>query len=94
MDLLKPKLPDNCSRGALDAFDLTYSDDNADWTLCNLPSWSSSSNDDDLPQVRAMVDATSPGPMALLVRKLGSMSPSSLILKGHRCMCIQLGLQK
>ena len=39
MDLLKPKLPDNCSRGALGAFDLTYSDDNADWTLCNSPSW-------------------------------------------------------
>lgn len=30
MGLLKPKLPDNCSREALDAFDLTYSDDNAD----------------------------------------------------------------
>ena len=60
MDLLKPKLPDSCSRGALDAFDLTYSDDNADWTLCNSPSWSISSNDGDLPQVRAMVDATSP----------------------------------
>ena len=60
MDLLKPKLPDSCSRGALDAFDLTYSDDNADWTLCNSPSWSISSNDDDLPQVRAMVDATAP----------------------------------
>ena len=60
MDLLKPKIPDSCSRGALDAFDLTYSDDNADWTLCNSPSWSISSNDDDLPRVRAMVDATSP----------------------------------
>ena len=60
MGLLKPKLPDNCSREALDAFDLTYSDDNADWTLCNSPSWSISSNDDDLPQVRAMLDATSP----------------------------------
>lgn len=39
---------------------MTYSDDNADWTLCNSPSWSISSNDHDLPQVRAMVDATSP----------------------------------
>ena len=60
MDLLKPKLPDSCSRGALDAFDLTYSDEDADWTLCTSPSWSISSNDDDLPQVRAMVDTTSP----------------------------------
>lgn len=52
MNLLKPKLPDDCSRGSHGAFALTYSDDNADWTLCNSPSWS--------PRVRALVDATSP----------------------------------
>ena len=52
MNLLKPKLPDDCSRGSRGAFALTYSDDNADWTLCNSPSWS--------PRVRALVDAASP----------------------------------
>ena len=60
MNRLKPKLPDTCSRKQIGEYDLTYSDDNADWTLCDSPSWSISSNDDDLPQVRAMVDSTSP----------------------------------
>lgn len=40
---LKPKLPDTCSRNQVGEYDLTYSDDNADWTLCDSPSWSISS---------------------------------------------------
>ena len=60
MGVLKPKLPDECSGQNLGAFDLTYSDDNEDWTLCNSPTWSLSSSDDSLPQVRAMVDASTP----------------------------------
>ena len=36
------------------------SDDNEDWTLCNSPTRSLSSSDDNLPQVRVMVDASTP----------------------------------
>ena len=40
MGMLKPKLPDHCMSENLSTFDLTYSDDNEDWTLCNSPTWS------------------------------------------------------
>ena len=33
--VLKPKLPDHCMSQNLSTFDLIYSDDNEDWTLCN-----------------------------------------------------------
>ena len=39
MGVLKPKLPDECSGQNLSTFDLTCSDDNEDWTLCNSPTW-------------------------------------------------------
>ena len=110
MVVLKSALPDECKRGDLDEFDLTYSDDNEDWTVCKLFPWSISSNDDDLPQVPAMVDATSPveimrdsgadvivhclGTMAMLARRLDSMKLSSLTRKGRHCMCAQQELQK
>ena len=60
MGVLKPKFPDACSGQNLSTFDLTYSDDNEDCTLCNSPTWSLSSSDDNLPQVRVMVDASTP----------------------------------
>ena len=60
MGMLKPKLPDECSGQNLSTFDLTYSDDNEGWTLCNSPTWSLSSCDEHLPQVRVMVDASTP----------------------------------
>ena len=44
LDLLKPKLP-AISRGEFNTFDLTYSDDDVDWTLCKSLSWSISSSD-------------------------------------------------
>ncbi len=44
MDLLKPKLP-AISCGEFNTFDLTYSDDDVDWTWCKSPSWSISSSD-------------------------------------------------
>ena len=53
-------MPDACSGQNLSTFDLTYRDDNEDWTLCNSPTWSLSSSDDNLPQVRVMVDASTP----------------------------------
>ena len=58
--MLKPKLPDECSGQNLSTFDLTYSDDNEDWTFCNSPTWSLSSCDENLPQVRVTVDASTP----------------------------------
>ena len=51
MGVLKPKLPDACSDQNLSTFDLSHSDDNEDWTLCNSPTWSLSSCDENLPQV-------------------------------------------
>ena len=58
--MLKPKLPDECSGQNLSTFDLTYSDNNEDWTFCNSPTWSLSSRDENLPQVRVTVDASTP----------------------------------
>ena len=52
--------PDECSGKNLSTFDLTYSDDNEDWTLWKSPTWSLSSCDENLPQVRVMVDAPTP----------------------------------
>ena len=60
MGMLTPKLPDHCMSQNLSTIDLTYSDDNEDWTLCNSPTWSLSSCDEYLPQVRVMVDASTP----------------------------------
>ena len=60
MRVLKPNLPDHCMSQNLSAFDLTYGDDNEDWTLCISPTWSLSSCDENLPQVRVMVDASTP----------------------------------
>ena len=60
MGVLKPKLPDECSGQNLSTFDLTYSDDNADWTSCNSPTWSLSNCDENLPQ-----DASTPAEIIL-----------------------------
>ena len=109
MGVLKPKLPDACSGQNPSTFDLTYSDDSDDWTLCNSPTWSLSSSDDNLPQVRVMVDAPtlvetildSGADFSALPRSYGnvgvevdSMKPSSLMLKVHQYMYIQQELQR
>ncbi len=60
MGVLKPRLPDECSGQNLSTFDLTYSDDNEDWTLCKSPTRSLSSCGENLPQVRVMADASTP----------------------------------